>query len=474
MANCEQWREALSAYADGECAAPERATVEAHLRACADCRAWLEQITADQDRFTRTFTTPQTDLSTSVLRRVREMSNEEKWVLPPALAPPRRQPSFSWVGAFLVLALFGMIAAVLFPVFARARAKASQNNCLSNVKQCGLGMIMYASDHKDHLPSAATWVQDTLPYLKNVQIYMCPNDTSGEQVSYAMNPHLSGAALGSIENPAETVMVYDAEHGVPAYRHNDGLNVCFADGHVKWLHRLPPEVTGTTAVMPAPNRDYGLGRKIELAYDAACEVWVAHLQDSVITAERAFYEHGGFVLTSNLTVSPTDGSGRRAEITGKVPQSEVGNTLNALAALGYVARREITGQDLTDQYTAQLRATEQAEQAGLTAEEKQAQAPAAQRPNLEPTREAARQKLGQAQDALFGTQRQLALSTVSATLLERGATAPAAAGGLTAAWQSFLRAATTVGVALVWVGLYGLLAVPLLVGVVLWRRRKRG
>ena len=191
----------------------------------------------------------------------------------------------------------------------------------------------------------------------------------------------------------------------------------------------------------------------------------------MVTAERTFYDRGGFVLTSTLALGEGDCS-RRAEIAGKVPTGEVGNTLNALAALGYVARREIQGQDLTDQYAAQTRATEQAEREGLTAEEQQAQAPAAQRPHLAPAREAARGKLGAAQDQLFATQREVALATISATLLERAATTPAAARGLAAAWHSFLRTATVVGVALVWVGLYGLLAMPLLVGVAVWRKRR--
>lgn len=484
MASCEQWREAISAYADGECGPEEQRAVEAHLRACADCRAWREQVTRDQSTLTRAYLDRQPDLSESVMRRVRAMSQEEKAApetaavgggqLEPAYAgqaPARERTGFrvSWVEWLVLLGIGFVLLAFLFPVFARSRSKARVNSCLSNVKQLALGTLMFAGDH-DRLPYASTWSDDIFPYVKNHQIFRCPNDESGAEVSYALVSRWSGAVLKDIPSPGEAIIIYEVQNGQPAHRHNGGMNVGYADGHVKWLKELPAEVTGTTAIMPAPDRDWGLGRKLQLAYDAACEVWVTHLQESVVTAEQAFYQHGGFVLSSTLV---TVGEKRQAEVTGKVPMAEVGNTLNALAALGYVARREIQGQDVTDQYTAQMRATEEAERQGTQVAQEQARAPQAKQPSYEPAREAARQKLGQAQDQLFGTQRELALATISATLLERAATTPAAGRGLAAAWGSFVRAAAVVGVALVWVGLYGLLLAPVVVGVAVWRRRRR-
>jgi len=131
-----------------------------------------------------------------------------------------------------------------------------------------------------------------------------------------------------------------------------------------------------------------------------------------------------------------------------VPQSEWA-TRSRPGGAGYVARGDYgPGSDRPVHRPA---APPSSGAGGLTAEEKRRRLrPRSAQPGADRERPA---EAGQAQDALFGTQRQLALSTVSATLLERGH-APAAAGGLTAAWQSFLRAATTVACP-VWVG-YGL------------------
>jgi len=84
----------------------------------------------------------------------------------PRPSAPRASRRFSWV-AFLGFA-FSMIAGPV-PVLARARPGLAEH-CLSNVSNAA-GMIMYASDHKDHC-LAATWVQDTFR-SQNVQIYMC-------------------------------------------------------------------------------------------------------------------------------------------------------------------------------------------------------------------------------------------------------------------------------------------------------------
>ncbi len=160
--------------------------------------------------------------------------------------------------AFLVSLVVGpIVAAILFPVFARARAKAQQNSCLSNVKQLNLGMLMYASDYDDRWPYAGNWPDAILPYINNTQIYACPSDgrtdgrsnkqTSGcsESVSYTMSPAFNGFYAGfpyppGTLPPGETGVLFDGTQlgggrDVAAYRHNGGLNVGYADGHVKWV-----------------------------------------------------------------------------------------------------------------------------------------------------------------------------------------------------------------------------------------------
>ena len=88
---------------------------------------------------------------------------------------------FTLIELLVVIAIIAILAAILFPVFARAREKARQTSCLSNLKQIGLAVMMYAQDYDECYPEPYTpftnwplW-QDTIqPYMKNTQLLICP------------------------------------------------------------------------------------------------------------------------------------------------------------------------------------------------------------------------------------------------------------------------------------------------------------
>src|SRR5437588_10728820 len=103
---------------------------------------------------------------------------------------------FTLIELLVVIAIIAILAAILFPVFAQARAKARQASCLSNLKQIGLGMMMYTQDYDEcytvdafnknagpagkNEPCArdnpAIRAESKIdPYIKNQQIFACPS-----------------------------------------------------------------------------------------------------------------------------------------------------------------------------------------------------------------------------------------------------------------------------------------------------------
>jgi prepilin-type N-terminal cleavage/methylation domain-containing protein/prepilin-type processing-associated H-X9-DG protein len=106
----------------------------------------------------------------------------------------RARRAFTLIELLVVIAIIAILAAILFPVFARARAAARKTTCLSNVKQLSLGAMMYVQDWDERFPSwnwgffcnggnagqardsSAFWAPAILPYVKNAQVYKCPDD----------------------------------------------------------------------------------------------------------------------------------------------------------------------------------------------------------------------------------------------------------------------------------------------------------
>lgn len=194
----------------------------------------------------------------------------------------RGRTGFTLIELLVVIAIISILAAILFPVFARARENARRSSCLSNTKQLGLGFMQYTQDYDETYPvigwatgdtatypngvvGSNNWMLRIYPYVKSVQIFSCPSNTidpwkggtSGPTAvagtSYGASSALltSGlipTKLASVQKVSETVLLADSAGSSHPYminqnyastryvsdRHLEGANFCFADGHAKW------------------------------------------------------------------------------------------------------------------------------------------------------------------------------------------------------------------------------------------------
>ena len=128
---------------------------------------------------------------------------------PPGYGAPPKKTSTVTVVLIVLAAVFGggfvvvaILAAILFPVFAKVRENARLASCESNVKQIELGLLQYTQDSGKYPPSAAAYKDALFPYIKAEGVFHCPDDQGGG-VDYSMNTKLQGVSLGKTRAPGE-------------------------------------------------------------------------------------------------------------------------------------------------------------------------------------------------------------------------------------------------------------------------------
>ncbi|BDI28973.1 hypothetical protein CCAX7_10240 [Capsulimonas corticalis] len=208
----------------------------------------------------------------------------------------RKVQGFTLIELLVVIAIIAVLAAILFPVFAKAREKARQTACLSNLKQLSLGMMQYVQDNDETYPSGyngqsthvsdgqlSYWPQAIFPYVKSYAVYQCPDNphSADTAVGYLYNNHyMNLAPLAKVDTPSQIIMLADGvltpvsdnpdkhpdnlltNHGLNSDytiwlfagriiednqpRHTGRINLAFADGHVHVSPILAPHKSGDT------------------------------------------------------------------------------------------------------------------------------------------------------------------------------------------------------------------------------------
>jgi prepilin-type N-terminal cleavage/methylation domain-containing protein/prepilin-type processing-associated H-X9-DG protein len=128
----------------------------------------------------------------------------------------KEKKGFTLIELLVVIAIISILAAILFPVFARARENARKAACMSNLKQIGLGVLMYVQDYDETYPigrfgDAAPftyWFSVLAPYAKSAQVFVCPSagtlvNSSGVTIGsggYAWNATGTGSTGVNVVN----------------------------------------------------------------------------------------------------------------------------------------------------------------------------------------------------------------------------------------------------------------------------------
>ena len=182
------------------------------------------------------------------------------------MATRMRKRGFTLIELLVVIAIIAILAAILFPVFARARENARKSTCQSNLKQIMMGVLQYAQDYDERLPtyrwnnaavpsvwldrdnSAANdrhfWLEAIQPYLKNTQMLFCPSQSFGPTTlsngkmypAYAYNGAMSGKSLALFQSTADKICIGDigqkhADRTPTGYVENWFIN---SDGTTSW------------------------------------------------------------------------------------------------------------------------------------------------------------------------------------------------------------------------------------------------
>ena len=154
---------------------------------------------------------------------------------------PKGRSAFTLIELLVVIAIIAILAAILFPVFARARENARRASCQSNLKQISLGIMQYTQDFDERFPQTVSdpgpaggttinyygWVQLIQPYIKSYQLFQCPSETTtGTTWTDSSHGYYAGYVPPSGANSDDqTDYFYNKFAGAPAGGYSTGATI---------------------------------------------------------------------------------------------------------------------------------------------------------------------------------------------------------------------------------------------------------
>lgn len=145
----------------------------------------------------------------------------------------------------VVLIILACLAALLYPIyFGGNKTDWRRVKCLSNMKQQGLALLMYAQDYDGQLPlKSPGWMDSIRPYTKNEEMLHCPS-LRFDEYGYAFDARMAGKNQKKLKSPDTVLLLLESTNTQKnalssgegfAPRHNERGNIVFADGHAKSL-----------------------------------------------------------------------------------------------------------------------------------------------------------------------------------------------------------------------------------------------